>query len=46
VSQFAIVPATHTTTSFNCARVTAKDGGVLFVACGSSGDIFVPPPKP
>jgi hypothetical protein len=46
VSQFAIVPATHTTTPFACARVTPKDGGVLFVGCGSAGDIFVPPPKP
>ncbi len=46
VTAFTIVPRRQTTTPFTCARLGAKDGGLLFVACGKSGDIFVPPPAP
>jgi len=41
-----IVPRTRQTSSFTCARMTRRDGGLLLVACGDVGDIFVPAPRP
>ena len=39
------VPSRQQTSSFSCTRVTSQNGGLLFVACGSLGDVFVPPPS-
>ncbi len=45
VTQTTIVPARQATTSFTCTRLIEKDGGLLFLACGKAGDIFIPPPR-
>jgi hypothetical protein len=39
-----VLPRTHHTSSFACARLMQDNGGLLFVACGDAGDILVPPP--
>lgn len=38
-----VVPTRHnTTTTYTCAGLSRKDGGLLFSSCGADGDVYVP----
>jgi hypothetical protein len=42
-----VIPTRHdSTTTYTCAGVSRKDGGLLFSWCGGDGDISVPAPAP
>jgi|GEM_PF-901143 len=43
--QTSIIGSKHTTTiNSTCAGLKQQQGGLLFLACGAAGDIFMPPP--
>jgi len=38
-----VIPTQHSnTTSYTCAGLSRKDGGLLFSSCGADGDVYVP----
>jgi hypothetical protein len=45
-SESAQVAGFRTTSTFTCAGMIEKDGGLLLVGCGKAGDIAIPPPAP
>ncbi len=44
VSSYVVPLRTPSAQSITCANLTQKEGGLLFMACGDRGDIFVPAP--
>ena len=44
-SSYGLVSSANRTETDTCQGLTRKNGGLLFLQCGSSGDIFIPPGK-
>lgn len=45
-TETVFVPSRRQTTTFSCAQLVRRNGGLLFQACGPIGEIFVPAPTP